>query len=146
MRFFFTGNKSADLPQCDETKPECRKCKEFGVSCTYDRKAADIQMAFEGTGTMINFETVPPPKDHIANHTSLELHKAPPFQYPVVQNSTGRLQMDSLSMERLGRFFGRTALSIGTAKAGHIFQDSTLGIAFSVGVFAILISRGREHD
>jgi len=85
-------------------------------------------MSFEGAGTIINMTNVPPS----TKHSFIDLNKVPSFQYPVIQDEDFTLTMDSLSMERLGRFFKRTALSIGTARAGHIFQDSTLGIAFSV--------------
>jgi hypothetical protein len=113
--------------KCDETKPECKKCAAFGVSCTYDRKAADIKMSFEGTGTLMNMQNLPPS----TNHSFIDLSNVPSFQYPVISDDSSTLKMDSLSMERLGRFFKRTALSIGNAKASHIFQDATLGIAFA---------------
>ncbi len=100
----------------------------FGVTCTYDRKAADLKMAFEGTGTMMDMQNLP----RSTNHTFIDLSKVPSFQYPVISDDNSTLKMDSLSMERLGRFFERTALSVGTAKAAHIFQDATLGIAFAV--------------
>jgi hypothetical protein len=116
----------------------CRKCVAFGATCTYDRKAADLQMSFEGTGTIMNMTNLPAS----INHTFINLNKVPDFQYPVIQEDNFTLKMDSISMERLGRFFKRTALSIGTAKAGHIFQDSTLGIAFSV---RILIGSSEEN-
>jgi hypothetical protein len=87
-------------------------------------------MSFEGTGTIINTTNLP----RSTNHTLINLNKVPDFQYPVIQDDNFTLKMDSMSMERLGRFFSRTALSIGTAKAGHIFQDSALGIAFSVSI------------
>jgi hypothetical protein len=116
------------LPQCDETKPECKKCATFGVTCTYDRKAADIQMSFEGTGTIMSTQNLP----RSTNHTFINLTKVPNFQYPVISDDNATLKMDSLSMERLGRFFKRTVLSIGTVRAGHIFQDAILGMAFAV--------------
>lgn len=106
----------------------CNKCVVFGTTCTYDRKAADLQMSFEGTGTIMNMTNLPPS----TNHTFIDLTKVPSFQYPVIQDENFTLKLDSMGMERLGRFFKRTALSIGTANAGHIFQDSTLGIAFAV--------------
>jgi len=88
-------------------------------------------MSFEGTGTIMNTTNLP----SSTHHTFIKMNKVPDFQYPVIQDDSSSLKMDSLSMERLGRFFQRTALSLGTAKAGHIFQDSTLGIAVSVSDF-----------
>ncbi len=85
-------------------------------------------MSFEGTGTITNTTNL----SSSTNHTFINMNKVPDFPYPVIQDDDSSLKMDSLSMERLGRFFKRTAISIGTAKAGHIFQDSTIGIAFSV--------------
>jgi hypothetical protein len=87
-------------------------------------------MSFEGTGTIMNMTNLPAS----TNHTFINLNKVPDFQYPVIQDDNYTLKMDSMGMERLGRFFKRTALSLGTAKSGHIFQDSVLGIAFTVRI------------
>jgi hypothetical protein len=87
-------------------------------------------MSFDGTGTIINTTNLPP----TTKHTFINLNKVPSFQCPVIQDNDFTLKLDSRGMERLGRCFKRTALSIGTAKVGHIFQDSTLGIAFAVRI------------
>jgi hypothetical protein len=79
---------------------------------------------------------------HSTNHTFISMNKVPDFQYPVIQDDGSSLKLDSLSMERLGRFFKRTALSIGTAKACLIFQDSTLGMAFTVSKFMGCLNPG----
>jgi hypothetical protein len=84
-------------------------------------------MAFEGQGTMIAPKL--PPE---STHTFINLNKIPKFQYPVISDEKFTLVMDSLTMDRLGRFQNRTVLSMGTAAAGKIFQDVSLGIAFSV--------------
>jgi hypothetical protein len=67
-----------------------------------------------------------------STHTFINRNKIPKFQYPVISDEKFTLVMDSLTMDRLGRFQNRTVLSMGTAAAGKIFQDVSLGIAFSV--------------
>ncbi len=38
---------STDSRQCDESKPECRRCTAYGVFCNYDRKYSDLQVSVE---------------------------------------------------------------------------------------------------
>lgn len=33
--------------QCDETKPQCNKCKVYGVACNYDRSYSELQLPLE---------------------------------------------------------------------------------------------------
>jgi hypothetical protein len=34
-------------PQCDESKPQCKRCTAYGVFCNYDRKCSDLQFSVE---------------------------------------------------------------------------------------------------
>jgi len=113
--------------KCDETRPKCTKCINYGVSCSYDLKAPDLQMSFAGAGTLMS----PPQTPASTNQTLIRLNKTPSFHYSTISDDNVTLQLDSQSMERLYRFQMRTALSIGSPKAAEVFQATSLEIAFS---------------
>ena len=119
------------LFECDETKPNCKKCTTFRVSCNYDPKAPDLQVCFDGTATIENPQKSPRP----INQTHLGLTKVPPCLYPapaIISDNFSTFELDRQSLDRLSRFYFRTVPSIGSPKAVTFFQSKAIELACSV--------------
>src|SRR5579859_4710172 len=41
------GTSTEPRPQCDESKPQCKRCTAYGALCNYDRKCSDLQLSVE---------------------------------------------------------------------------------------------------
>ncbi|KAK9328257.1 hypothetical protein V1520DRAFT_346561 [Lipomyces starkeyi] len=93
--------------KCDETRPQCKNCKSFGVSCNYDLNVADLQLYISGTASIT---------------------KSPAFLFPVNNDST--FQLDRQSLDRLGRFQVRTVHSIGPARIAQFYQNEVIRLAY----------------
>lgn len=112
--------------KCDETRPKCKKCTTFGVSCNYDPNTPDLQMTFGGS-----FTIKAPQKSPCLSNQALfakmsllaSLHPA------IIPDNNSVLQLDRQSLDRLTRFQMRTVLSIGTARAARLYQTETVRLA-----------------
>jgi hypothetical protein len=117
------------LLKCDETRPQCKKCMSFRVSCNYDPKAADLQLSV-GEIASIKSPQISP------NSTNQSLHgmiESPTCLVPaVISDNNSTFQLDGPSLDRLGRFQMRTALSLGTARGSRVYPNEIIKFAFSV--------------
>ncbi|KAI9731741.1 MAG: hypothetical protein M1834_004530 [Cirrosporium novae-zelandiae] len=113
--------------KCDETKPKCKKCTAFGVSCNYDPKIPDLQMSLNRTAGIKSPQKPPCP----ANQTFLRRVQVPASLYPVIISDNSTFQFDRQSLDRLGRFQTRTAFSIGPTRATNLYQNLIINSAGS---------------
>ncbi|KAK9427001.1 hypothetical protein V1505DRAFT_95659 [Lipomyces doorenjongii] len=100
--------------KCDETRPRCKECATFAVSCNYDPKVPDLQISFDGTASIKALQKQP----YSINQALLGMIDAPASLYPtiIVSDNNSTFQLDRQCLDRVRRFQIRTALSIGTAK------------------------------
>jgi hypothetical protein len=126
---FFLCRITDVLLECDETRPNCKKCTSFGVSCNYDSKAPDLQTSFDGTATIKSLQK--PPRS--INQALLGMTKVPaPLHPALILDNNSTFQVDGQCLDRLGRFHMRTVLSIGTSRAARLFQSVAIKLACSV--------------
>ncbi|KAK4500200.1 hypothetical protein PRZ48_008386 [Zasmidium cellare] len=123
------GNCKLRRVKCDETRPKCKKCTAFGVSCDYDSKASDL--AFSGVGSFqvdIPKPPTPPESPPDGNNEDIEaviegMMNAPLYLH--VDEGTPGPQVcyiDKPHLDLLRKFYNRTVLSIGTAGTKHIYR------------------------
>jgi len=117
------------LLKCDETRPQCKKCTSFRVSCNYDPKAADLQLSI-GEIASIKSPQMSPRSTNQSLHGMIQ---SPTCLVPaIISDSDSTFQLDGPSLDRLSRFQMRTVLSLGTAKGSRVYQNETIKFAFSV--------------
>ena len=118
-------------PQCDETRPKCSKCVTYGMSCNYDSNAPDLQMSCTGIVTFNSRKSCNGPADHsLVRKADIR----PGLCLPIISSDCfSTFELDSRSIDRLGRFQTRTALSIGSPTLARMYQRVTLELAISVG-------------
>jgi hypothetical protein len=125
-----------DIIQCDEARPECKKCTNFGVTCNFDPKIPDLQMCGGGSGTL-----KPEVNSFQLNQRPRQLSpklETPESLHPAVEST---IRLDRELLDRFNRFYSRTALTIGTQKAAVFMRDATFELCFSVGLaFTVLTS------
>lgn len=116
--------------QCDESKPKCKKCVAFGVSCNYgateSTSVGELVLSFEGTSCI-----EAPSKAPISmNQTMLDL-----INYNLRHSPTGKLlgdqtyKLTAQDLEVLDRFSKRTILTLGTDVTKWILQAETPRLA-----------------
>jgi len=114
--------------KCDENKPMCDKCQEFGVSCNFNPAIPDLQprpaevnvvcmdMVFEESLTLANGVTLDMIDISLRRDTSVIPGKrAKPF--------------DCFDLARLERFQTRTVLTIGTKSTSGLFRKELVRLA-----------------
>ncbi|KAK9351006.1 hypothetical protein V1523DRAFT_442222 [Lipomyces doorenjongii] len=76
--------------KCDETRPRCKKCTTFAVSCNYDPKVPDLQISCDGTATIKALQK----QQYSINQALLGMIDAPASLNPTIisdNNSTSSL-------------------------------------------------------
>ncbi|KAJ5833026.1 hypothetical protein N7474_001337 [Penicillium riverlandense] len=110
--------------KCDEAKPQCQKCVQFGLACNYNLSIdSDLQLAREETHK-IHVET---PAGHIVFNAN-PLHT---FVQPMVLVGDGRgsFQLGREDLTRLSRFQSHTAYTFATTRSTELHTTEVLKIA-----------------
>ncbi|KAF9877972.1 hypothetical protein CkaCkLH20_04548 [Colletotrichum karsti] len=126
------GNCKLRRVKCDETKPGCKKCVAYGVTCVYgpasDAAALSVEVAFQVCLTPARKTTPSPASTGVP---------APPRYVPPPLPCTGSVespdpayQLTAVDVRLLERFQKRTVLSLGTPSSREIYERKTLPIAF----------------
>ncbi|KFY25979.1 hypothetical protein V493_04332 [Pseudogymnoascus sp. VKM F-4281 (FW-2241)] len=127
------GNCKIRSVKCDETKPGCKRCTAYGVSCSYNPNAANLQPLFGGT-TMIKQDSPKaqrPITQAQANQTRLSAFPRLANALPVVSDDYAGIEMDTQSLERLRRFHLRIVPTMGCPKVAKYFFSHAIRIACS---------------
>lgn len=114
--------------KCDEAKPECEHCLDFGVSCNYDPKIPDLQLRRGAALYMDALSTASPSVNELMMgmmNKSIRPNESNP------QRAIGFSTFDSQDLERLGRFQTRTVHTIGTKKTAEIYHETVFQLACS---------------
>lgn len=128
---FLRGRVTNARLKCDETKPNCKKCTTFRVTCNYDSKAPDLQTCFDGMTSIKDLQEPSPP----TNQASLVKVEVPAWLRPapiIMSDHDSTFQLDGQIWDRLARFRTRTVLSVGSIKAAELCQNIAVELACSV--------------
>ena len=117
------------LYKCDETRPGCKKCCNFGVSCNYgDPNAPDLQTTYHGVDFEAPIKKLPQ-KQASPLESCFFAGKVEIFGYVkpglsrISDNGDSMIELDNECLGRLDRFITRTVLSVGPPQAAVIFQS-----------------------
>ena len=115
--------------QCDEARPKCKKCIAYGVSCNYDSKSPDLQLAGSGSFSVIEL----PKKLPSLNQTILNMVNASPgFQSSQSPSSYPIYRLKNKDLELLHKFQTRTSFTIGTEDGNAVFRDDVFNMSLTV--------------
>ncbi|KLJ10934.1 hypothetical protein EMPG_13739 [Blastomyces silverae] len=142
------GNCKIRRVKCDEGRPECEKCTSFGVSCSYEPGAADLQPSrsstFQSAGYgFLQFQNLSAPapqkspcslNDTILSmiNTSQAAACSPrPSDYDNIHSVAPQrpYQLREHDLELLSIFQARTACSIGTDATRPIYRREFIRLA-----------------
>ena len=118
--------------QCDETRPECKKCTTFGYSCNYDLKTPDLQISFDGAAVI---KAPQNPLRSMDQRPVGTIEVSARHSSAINLDSSLTFQLDRQSLERLGRFQSRTALLLGSPTAARILRNVAIKLAYSVSAY-----------
>ena len=138
--------------KCDERRPACARCKDFGVACTYDGKVSSLSFAGESSFSL-NDLSAPNhananERDHspdIVRMQQLSRSQRLSESSAVLAQLTGlpsppdsdvgnsNCAVGRPELEIFQRFNERTVLSVGSASTSKIYQREIFQLACSVG-------------
>ena len=118
----FTLTDLACRGQCDEAKPACKRCLEFGVECNYGPCYDETSSELQVPGGSV-FQLTPPPRSPSQADAVLGLMNGSLGQTVSV------LQMGHDDLGLLDRFYTRTILTLGTPDIRLIYQGEAVRLA-----------------
>ncbi|KAF2640041.1 hypothetical protein P280DRAFT_469762 [Massarina eburnea CBS 473.64] len=147
------GNCKLRRVKCDETRPRCRKCLAYGVSCDYDGSKPSLDLAAQGsfqvdlfqpssTEKIIDFSTAPQKSPVSINKTMASMVNASmnpslPDVGPSLEGSAyhsfNKLSFWTFTeehLEILKRFQERTVMTIGNSQTAPTYRDCISHLTF----------------
>ncbi|EOO03807.1 putative transcription factor cys6 protein [Phaeoacremonium minimum UCRPA7] len=124
------GNCKLRRIKCDEAKPRCKKCLEYGVACNYGPaggvSTGELVLSFGGVSHI-----EPPRKAAVStNQTMMDMINYSLRQSPTSAQGVALVyQLDMDDMQLLDKFHSRTVLSIGTDKTRSLYQAESFRLA-----------------
>ncbi|KFY62969.1 hypothetical protein V497_02128 [Pseudogymnoascus sp. VKM F-4516 (FW-969)] len=129
------GNCKLRSVKCDETKPGCKRCAAYGVSCSYNPNSADLQPFFVGTTTIRQDSpeaqysiTQAQPKENC--HSVIQVPRLA-SALPIISDGYAGIELDTQCLERLRRFHLRTIPTMAGPEAAAFFQSHAVKMACS---------------
>ena len=142
--------------KCDEKRPACHKCRDFGVACTYDGKILALSFAGESSFSLNELST--PNREatssikanmrddslNIARTQQLSRSRRLGESSTVLAQFTGlpsppdsdgensNYAFERSELEIFQRFNERTVLSVGNSQTSQIYQREIFQLACSV--------------
>ena len=116
--------------QCDESKPQCQKCRSFGVLCSYDGQNSDLQSSFDRAANMGALQILP-----YALKQTVPSIITPSLRLRSTGSSDGRdaiYDFQLRDLELLKKFQTRTVFTITTDQNLHLYQKESFQLAHSV--------------
>lgn len=126
--------------QCDESRPQCQKCVNYGVQCNYNNDGGD-ELQLRGEGAMV-FTSVPHsmgpglgptvPKDSMSPESDDgKLDQL--IDTPLTLHSTRELYyLTQEDVDVLRMFRSSTVFTIGTAQSVGTYQTEIVNLMFNV--------------
>jgi hypothetical protein len=138
--------------KCDERRPGCARCKDFGVACTYDGKVSSLSFAGESSFSLNDLSAPNHANTNKRDH-SLDVVRMQQLSRSqrLSESSAVLAQLTGLpsppdsdggnssyavgrsELEIFQRFNERTVLSVGSASTSKIYQREIIQLACSVG-------------
>lgn len=115
--------------QCDEAKPECRRCKGHGLLCNFRASIPDLENVTPGSHNQA-FELV-----NMLQRRSCTL--VPVNQAMICSDGVVAFEMSAQSMSGLERFRNRTLGSF-SVEMTEVWRNRMPYIAFQVGVRSLV--------
>ncbi|KAH8668805.1 hypothetical protein BX600DRAFT_263308 [Xylariales sp. PMI_506] len=103
--------------KCDETHPQCRKCRIYGVVCNYDRLIPDLQPAGEESPMWMS--------QRRGGTTVKEIPKTP-SEYLTLTAAPAFFPLDLRSVDLLNRFRLRTLSTLAPSPAVQRFYETDI--------------------
>ena len=125
------------VSQCDETRPQCKRCLDYGVTCNYDGDTTEeLQLPGEGAFSFASkpddFEPAPVPKDSLSPESNdgridamlgaaLELHDSD-------ENGDRVYHLTKEDVDILRMFKDQTVFTIGTSQTTHVYRTELVNL------------------
>jgi len=112
--------------KCDESKPLCKRCSDYGVNCSYISTGADLEVSFRITAGNENKKTTAQPR----YQTMMGIMDPPSSSMPLdVERSPRSVLSSQADVDRFERFQNRTIYSIGNDTTGPTYRENLLKFA-----------------
>ncbi|KAJ9143348.1 putative C6 finger domain protein [Pleurostoma richardsiae] len=113
--------------KCDEGRPQCRRCRVYGVVCNYAADVTDLQASAEGHPSMELQEH----RQSLALRKNAEAPIAPPSPAIIISDGSVTVTLEGQDMDLLSHYILRTLPSLGNHKMAKLYQTSVMRLAFS---------------
>lgn len=116
--------------QCDESKPICKRCKAYGVVCSYDKKSPDLQLSNDASFyvSILNDPPARPRAEAVPKSIAPSLKQG----LAASLESYASHDLTHSEFELLHRFQTRTVYTVTTPRSITVYQSSILKYACSV--------------
>lgn len=145
------GNCKLRRVKCDETRPRCLKCENYGVQCNYDGEAAD-DLHLPGEGAIVfssapaSTEPTQPPKDSMSPETKNDRIDSMLGKPLTLQGTDEMYYMTQDDLDILRVFRDRTVFTIGTAQSIWIYRTELVNLVCDVRSLTLLIWITHAND
>ncbi|KAK3082139.1 hypothetical protein LTS18_002931 [Coniosporium uncinatum] len=112
--------------KCDEGRPNCKRCSDYGVNCSYINAGADLEVLLKTTAGPEKEPATAQP----LYQTMLGIMDPPSSSMPlVVEPNAGSVLSSQADMDRFTRFRSRTMYSIGNDTTGPMYRENLLRLS-----------------
>lgn len=119
------------ISQCDEAKPKCSKCVDYGVDCGYDPVAeGELQISIAGTSVLDVPQTTIGATPSFSSSGLNMINRSLANGY--VEFPLLTYQLSGSDFATLQRFQIRTVSTIATANTWRVFQAEMVRLASCV--------------
>lgn len=118
--------------KCDEARPSCLKCSDYGYACNYDPRIPDLEIACSGTSSTIRIpqklreSSWPITRTSSSGKPNIPTTLEPSFS---IGEGVSFFELDRQSLYRLDRFRRRTVSSLGTPTGAGVFEEFAIPMA-----------------
>jgi len=109
--------------KCDESRPSCAKCQNYGILCNYDRRHSDLQMSNTGASAIdvgiLDFRLAES-SNSVSQSTTTSRSDGLESSW---MNGMEDYRPTAQDLEILSRYYSRTIHTPGSSESRHCYRE-----------------------
>lgn len=116
--------------KCNELRPMCEQCLDFGVLCNYNSNIPDLQPRSSSTSNVVQLGPVIDKSPLLTSEPVLDMVNAALLEDSLGPSwKFGTMRFDQADLARLDKFQSRTVMTIGIKRVARVFQREVMHLA-----------------